>query len=495
MAEVDPHGSGGSRQREAAPRYQSIVIACHPLVALTACDTDDRATGFFQKERHKNQSQSTSTNKRLANTLLRQAECAWYKFTLIKKSKGCFCRERGAEMYRILQMVLIIPAFMLGCGSSDSSDNDSTDNDDANTEYSENSSDEENNTDNESNTNNEGNINPGDSADGNDENGATDSSEEEGCKGVDFLFVIDSSRSMEDEQEQLIRSFPGFIDAIVETLELDDFHIMVVDSDAYEDFSSNDITCGYPGCCPEFCDLAVDAIGGQAIGIRCQEEMGSLPKTCAEWNGEDPEPVTTGCDQALGAGHVGGNKNTVCNIPDNQRYIIQGQPDLYDAFSCIADVGTEGSGDEKVMEAMVNAVSIHNRQGGCNENFIRDDAILVVTFITDENDGDVPGMGSAGNAQSWRQALIEAKGGDEEAIVVLGIFGDNDLPTGICEEYDEMTDGDGAMPAFTLREFLELFPDDRRHYCSVCLDDYSECFKSSVDTIDTTCEDFQTPVV
>ena len=35
-----------------------------------------------------------------------------------------------------------------------------------------------------------------------------------GCAKVDFLFVIDNSVSMKDEQDALIASFPGFIDSI-----------------------------------------------------------------------------------------------------------------------------------------------------------------------------------------------------------------------------------------------------------------------------------------
>src|SRR5204862_5903779 len=34
---------------------------------------------------------------------------------------------------------------------------------------------------------------------------------ERGCKKIDFLFVIDNSDSMDDEQANLARSFPGFI--------------------------------------------------------------------------------------------------------------------------------------------------------------------------------------------------------------------------------------------------------------------------------------------
>ena len=38
---------------------------------------------------------------------------------------------------------------------------------------------------------------------------------EMGCQKVDFLFVIDNSGSMEDEQNNLINSFPGFINTIM----------------------------------------------------------------------------------------------------------------------------------------------------------------------------------------------------------------------------------------------------------------------------------------
>src|SRR5688500_8456562 len=34
---------------------------------------------------------------------------------------------------------------------------------------------------------------------------------DEGCQKVDFLFVIDNSASMEDEQDALIEAFPGFM--------------------------------------------------------------------------------------------------------------------------------------------------------------------------------------------------------------------------------------------------------------------------------------------
>ena len=138
------------------------------------------------------------------------------------------------------------------------------------------------------------------------------------------------------------------------------------------------------------------------------------------------------------------------------------------------------------MEAMVNAVSPNTPAAACNEGFIRDDAILVVTFITDENDstGD-----SAGTVAGWRQALIAAKGGDESAVVVLGLFGDNDQPGGICQD---LADSNGAEAAPRLREFVDSWG-DRGFYGSVCASDYDDFFTEAVGIIDTTCEEFQPP--
>ena len=58
--------------------------------------------------------------------------------------------------------------------------------------------------------------------------------EDEGCKRVDFLFVVDNSVSMEDNQAALVGAFPGFMQAIQNTLAADsDYHILVADTDAW----------------------------------------------------------------------------------------------------------------------------------------------------------------------------------------------------------------------------------------------------------------------
>jgi hypothetical protein len=51
---------------------------------------------------------------------------------------------------------------------------------------------------------------------------------DKGCRKIDFLFVIDNSDSMDDEQANLARSFTGFIGVMRQVLDATDFHIMVV---------------------------------------------------------------------------------------------------------------------------------------------------------------------------------------------------------------------------------------------------------------------------
>lgn len=275
----------------------------------------------------------------------------------------------------------------------------------------------------------------------------------EGCEKVDFLFVIDNSGSMGDNQDSLIASFPGFIQSIQSTLtDAQDYHIMVVDTDAQWGGECELLCAAFFNTCP--------AIPQYPCGV-----------------------VPEACNATLGAGVVhtmaSDAPNVPCDFSTGARYMDSTEPDLSAAFQCAAKVGSDGDGNERPMGAMVGALSQDLAQpGSCNEGFVREDAILVVTIITDEEDD-----GSNGLPAGWYANVISSKLGDANAIVMLGLINDTDAAMPVCPP-------DSQDPA-KLRTFVDMFPNSIRG--SVCGASYNDFFQQAVDLIDTTCEEFIPP--
>jgi hypothetical protein len=176
-----------------------------------------------------------------------------------------------------------------------------------------------------------------------------------------------------------------------------------------------------------------------------------------------------------------------CSVAGDRRYIQDGQPDLHATFACLAEVGTAGVGDERMAGAMVSALAADNLAAdGCNAGFVRDDAILVVTLITDEDDS-LNDEGSAGDPPDWYQAVVAAKNGDPEAIVMLGLIGDAGQPAALCQD-----PGDGTgLFAPRLHELITSFP--RNVVGSVCAPSYNDFFEQAIDLIKQTCEVYIPP--
>ena len=99
-----------------------------------------------------------------------------------------------------------------------------------------------------------------------------------------------------------------------------------------------------------------------------------------------------------------------------------------------------------------------NGPTGCNEGFLRDDAILVLVLITDEEDDNIEdGEGSPGDPAAWYEAVVAAKRGVPENAVVLGLLGDGNLPGGLCPlAWNPKEDGGEASPR--LQSFVKMFP-------------------------------------
>lgn len=270
--------------------------------------------------------------------------------------------------------------------------------------------------------------------------GETGPRDDGGCAKVDFVFVVDNSASMFASQANLVASFPGFISTIRDELGLRDFHILAADSD------------GPSTGCLDYCETSIPTAtcnGAPCTGI----------------------PMAGTCEATLGSGRRQGLDGSDCGVAGDQRFLDQTQPDLGDVFACIAQQGG-GEPVETPIAAALAAVSPQaNEAGGCNEGFLRHDAILVVTVITDED--ELPSE----SVDAWYQGFVAAKGGDETAIVFLGIL--------------EMESCGRNGNSRSINELLQRFTNGSAG--ELCAADYAPFFSDAVSVIDTTCDGFEPP--
>ncbi|MBX3125131.1 MAG: hypothetical protein KF718_00360 [Polyangiaceae bacterium] len=271
-----------------------------------------------------------------------------------------------------------------------------------------------------------------------------------GCEKIDFLFVVDNSVSMQDQQAALVAAFPGFISAIESTVKAgSNYHIMVADTDAWG---------------------------------RCN--------TANPWSGATPSHATCNsyvqqtvfeeCDRVRGAGviHPAGQhaSNTKCPVPDGRRYLQQGDPNIASTFGCMAKVGVAGHASERPMEGILGAVSPQlNAVGGCNEGFLRDDALLVVTFISDD-----PNYEDTGTPQEWYDAVVQAKKGNPDSVVMVGI----------TPAFAGCASGNNIKGAHWA-EFVAKFKYNL--HANVCTADYAATFAQAITVIDEGCDQYTPP--
>jgi hypothetical protein len=265
------------------------------------------------------------------------------------------------------------------------------------------------------------------------------------CEKVDLLFVIDNSGSMKDEQSSLVSSFPAFIEAIqVELADAESYHIGVISTDDYE---HND---------------------------GCTEEGAMI--------------IATGGDES--------SKQTCGPFEAGFNYMTEAD-DLEVAFSCTAQIGIDGDGDERGMQTLQAALSPEmNQPGGCNEGFLRDDALLVVVLITDEEDdheieicNQTPQPGSDGEPADWFAGVTAAKGGWQKNVAVLSLIGPPGPMPEACPELDKCQSGvEGAEVAHRITEFTEMFT--HGFVGRVCEPSYASFFEEAVAVIKTACDDF-----
>ncbi len=298
-----------------------------------------------------------------------------------------------------------------------------------------------------------------------------------GCKGkIDFLFVISRQANMWARQAQIAVAVPQFIDTIKSKFDDFDYHIMVVDGDG----ASSGASWGNETC-SEDCPSFTCKVGDPCCTIYNPEIVGQPCCDDPSYPCDDLDLVTT-CDSAWGAGVVfPSGKYTAdkpCPIDGGRRYLVKGQTDLEETFACIARVGRDGYGalGQALTAAMQKPI---NDPGGCNAAFLREDALLMVTFIA--ADPDVAGpLGSEGTTAEWAKAVVDAKHGDDTSVVIFNIGGCNCAPSeGVCH------------PADRLCLLTKMFP--YHHEESVLVPDFGPAFVEAASLVETACAGFVPP--
>ncbi len=267
------------------------------------------------------------------------------------------------------------------------------------------------------------------------------------CDKIDFLVVLDTSKSMNQWDGSLLMLASNLVTYVTPLLGVvDSYHFGVVAASAIDDNSP---------------DCRVDG------GLWVSEGEGVL------------------CDQY-----------------SEKRYLDESDPLEVLNLLCLLGVNG-GPDDERPMQSMLRAVSPElNAPGECNQDFIRDDALLVVMLITDEDDDhdDEQGNdGSPGDPQFWYEKLLYYKRGNANSIVFGAFLGEDPdispcpwmLPPDKSEETVSTVLSIGAEEGDRIRQFMDELPVGHAYVGSVCDDSYISFFQQFYqEIVHDACEDF-----
>jgi hypothetical protein len=239
------------------------------------------------------------------------------------------------------------------------------------------------------------------------------------CRHIDVVIAVDNSSSMQEEKQALRDdAFPGFAQALINVAGgIDDFRVGVLDA------------------CPAPASFHTRGVGG------------------------------------------------ACNFQGGQAWMDSTSSALVDEFKCVGDIDSSdmqcsGSNDDEqsATAATIALEPAWQGSGMPNAGFLRDDALLVVIAITDEDEQPVP----SGTAQQVYDRLVAVKGGDVNKIVFLGIGGASSC------------DGvyGSAKNATKLKETTDLFVAQQRGvFWDICEGNLEQGLAAALGTISQACTD------
>ena len=135
-------------------------------------------------------------------------------------------------------------------------------------------------------------------------------------------------------------------------------------------------------------------------------------------------------------------------LEGDPHFITPNTPAAADVFRDAVRVGVHGSGFERGFEAARTALGPELLEGP-NQGFYRDEALLTLIFVSDEDDQSLEGTGT------YLQHFRNLKGGDEDAVLAHGLIGlDEETwepgPCGAGDPYEG-----GAVPGYRYFDFIE----------------------------------------
>ena len=191
--------------------------------------------------------------------------------------------------------------------------------------------------------------------------GVTVNIEQLGVVRVDLVVLVDNSGSMKQEQDALTARFPELIRELID-----------------------------PAIDPETGRLTHPPVEDLNLGV-ISSDMGVAGRTDVNTCQANPVVGDNGCFRTTPSAVVPGCGSSYTGFlsrnPDNA--------DGYDAdrmaqdFTCLATLGTNGCGFEQQLKALRQALTVNAGPAGCNRGFLRDDSLLGLIIVSDEDDCSV----------------------------------------------------------------------------------------------------------
>jgi hypothetical protein len=271
----------------------------------------------------------------------------------------------------------------------------------------------------------------------------------EACTKMDILFVVDNSGSMMEEQRNLATNFPEFARI------LDEYRVRT----------------------------------GEPLDYRVGVTTTARDIFTRQLGIISPVPSTDPPDNGVFRRARNMTRSWIETSDAERRTLLQS----------VADVGIAGSGIEMPLDAARLALSSQLETGKPNAGFIREDALLAVVFVTDEED-------CSRNDGRTRQSYIQVGLGDVETVVC----GTLDEPSVFVDFFDQLKgdrkrwataviagDGQGsrscnsefgdAVDAARLKQFVAE-TGENAIFRSICDGDLAPALKDALDTFQAACE-------